>query len=410
MGKKNHEQPASSEEKKVTPPPAAGTFTLSQVPVVGEEPVVAKYEVAPEPIAPPAVSPPAYEDLGELPASYHEETLFLTARDPRWLFAYWDFDWTKVPAQGFRYGAPIFYLRIAQATGAVETTVEVQPQARNWYVPVSAPGAAYFAELGYYNNDGTFVTCLRSGITTTPPESLAEDHAPAQFATVPATLSFESLLELVKTQIQDGESLLGAVARLTGTEAITFRGGQAPTWTDEQRALLAALLGGALIDRMGLGSAELDELLRKTLHERLHSESASGFGAVWQRALGLGGESSLFSGFGFGASWSAQPFSLKVERGFFMHVNAEVIFYGGTHPDASVTIDGKAITLNPDGTFRYHFRLPDGDWRIPIVARSPDKAETRSATLTFQRTTTKAGEVTDTPQPTELPPEPMGRV
>src|SRR5208337_4717529 len=46
-------------------------------------------------------------------------------------------------------------------------------------------------------------------------------------------------------------------------------------------------------------------------------------------------ESSLFSG--IGASWSGQPFS-QPERNFFMHVNAEVIFYGGTDPQAKVTI------------------------------------------------------------------------
>ena len=72
-------------------------------------------------------------------------------------------------------------------------------------------------------------------------------------------------------------------------------------------------------------------------------------------------------------------------------------------------IDGQEIKLQPDGTFRYHFRLPDGDWGIPIVARSPDGVEQRSATLTFVRGTSRAGEVANTAQPPELPAEPMGR-
>ena len=72
---------------------------------------------------------------------------------------------------------------------------------------------------------------------------------------------------------------------------------------------------------------------------------------------------------------------MKRERGFYMHVNAEIIFYGGTDPDATVWVDGKEIKLSPDGTFRYHFTLPDGDFAIPIVARSPDDVEQRSATL-----------------------------
>jgi hypothetical protein len=221
-------------------------------------------------------------------------------------------------------------------------------------------------------------------------------------------MSFEDLLGLVKSQMTEGESLLEAVARITGAGAVAFRAGAAPTWTDEQRRILAALLGDS---RISLGSAEIDELLRKAITERLHSESASALGAVWQRAMYVPpGESSLFSGItSWGASWSAQPFSLRAERGFFMHVNAEIIFYGGTHPDATVWIDGKRIKLNPDGTFGYHFRLPDGDWRIPIVAESPDKVERRTATLTFHRGTMKTGQVTDTPQPAGLPAQPMGR-
>jgi hypothetical protein len=116
-------------------------------------------------------------------------------------------------------------------------------------------------------------------------------------------------------------------------------------------------------------------------------------------------ESSLFSG--FGASWSAQPFG-GIERGFFMHVNAEVIFYGGTHPQARVTIAGNPVQLQPDGTFSYHFKFPDNDYEIPIIATSPDGVETRSATLFFRRETTREGDVGATAQPAHLN-EPMGR-
>lgn len=99
------------------------------------------------------------------------------------------------------------------------------------------------------------------------------------------------------------------------------------------------------------------------------------------------GGSENLSSFGFG------------QRDFFMHVNAEVIFYGGTDPRAKVTIDGKPITLNPDGTFRHHFIFPDGAYEIPIVATSPDGVESRTAILRFDRNTQKHGKVDDTAQP-----------
>jgi hypothetical protein len=106
-------------------------------------------------------------------------------------------------------------------------------------------------------------------------------------------------------------------------------------------------------------------------------------------------------------SWSSASewvSSFGAPRSFFMHVNAEVIFYGGTDPRAKVTIDGKPITLNPDGTFRYHFIFPDGVYEIPIVAVSPDGVESRSAILRFERGTQKRGKVDDTSQPSFPPP------
>ena len=51
-----------------------------------------------QPFTPSAPEPelPAYEYLGELPESYGTRRLFLAARDPRWLYAYWDFSWQQL--------------------------------------------------------------------------------------------------------------------------------------------------------------------------------------------------------------------------------------------------------------------------------------------------------------------------
>jgi hypothetical protein len=91
-----------------------------------------------------------------------------------------------------------------------------------------------------------------------------------------------------------------------------------------------------------------------------------------------------------------------------MNINAEVIFYGGTHPKAKLWVDGKPVELNPDGTFRYHFKFPDGNYSIPIVAESPDGVERRSATLQLERGTVRYGRVEATAQPAHLG-EPFGR-
>ncbi len=409
MGNDTGNQPASSNANSDKGKKAAA-FSISQEPLVGGDPgqEVHKYEASPREESPAGHgSTPAYEDLGILPASYHEDTLFLVARDPRWLFSYWDFNWTQFPAPLHRYNVAQFFLQIRTVRGGQETLVEIKPEARNWYVPVSEPDADYVAEIGMFEKGGAWRSIARSSVAHTPPDALAAEEE-AQFATVPAHLAFERLLELVTHNMLEGESLLQAVARITG-EGRQIALGQAPTWTDDQRALLAALLGSSLIDRIGLGSAEIDQLIRKQLIEKLQSESSSELADKLYEKLAPG-ESSLFSGALFsgitswGSSWSAQPFSVRRERGFYMHVNAEIIFYGGTHPDATLWIEGKPIKLNPDGTFRYHFTLPDGDFVIPIVAESPDKLEQRSATLAFTRGTSRTGEVTDTAQPAQIAP------
>lgn len=395
MGNNNLDETSASTPEPEKKPAA---FTLMPEPVVhGEpEPHVHKYEATrePEPAAPVAL--PAFENLGELPATYHERVLFLTARDPRWLFCYWDFDWSVYLPSTFRGGVRQFFLSIMTGDGIEETLVEIKPEARNWYVPVTKPGTSFFGEIGFFEPNGAWHCIVRSGPATTPADAVAPVDE-AEFATVPAHLTFERLLEMVKDHMAEGESLISALSRIAGEGRLQFRAGQAPTWTDEQKRLLAALLGDSLIDTLAMGSEEIDQLLRKQLTEKLHSEVSS-FSLV--ESLFAPAESSLFSG--IGASWSAQPFSAA--RGFFMHVNAEIIFYGGTDPNATVWIDGKEIKLSPDGTFRYHFKLPDGDFAIPIVAQSPDKVEQRSATLSFVRGTAKVGQVDDTAQPPHLDP------
>ena len=72
-----------------------------------------------------------------------------------------------------------------------------------------------------------------------------------------------------------------------------------------------------------------------------------------------------------------------------------------------MTIDGKPVALRPDGTFRYHFVFPDGEFEIPIVATSPDGVETRRGVLRFERATARQGDIGATAQPPLSAP--MGR-
>jgi hypothetical protein len=351
------------------------------------------------------------------------------------------------------------FLKVAAADGGDESLIEINPEARNWYVPVSKSGAVYTAEIGYFTRQrGNWKAVVTADKAATPAEQVSEETE-AAFATVPMHLTFQHMLGMVHDAMGEGETLVGALSRLQ-EEGRKLISGRLPAWTEEQRRILALLLGRELFSRSGMSSAEFAEMIRKHIAENLSSESASALlakGEFWGPGVsslfsGMGASgsevSSLFSALGAssselmslfgafgassselmsmfgpfgafgsevtslsvapGASWSAQPFGAPGERGFFMHVNAEVIFYGGTHPDARVWIDGKEVKLQPDGSFRYHFKFPDGEHEIPIVAQSPDGRELRSATLAFKRGTTRKGDVGHTAQPAHLR-RPMGR-
>ncbi|UCD58987.1 MAG: DUF4912 domain-containing protein [Candidatus Hydrogenedentota bacterium] len=126
---------------------------------------------------------------------------------------------------------------------------------------------------------------------------------------------------------------------------------------EEEFERIYALSGGFQI---GEGSLELREMMEKQLQMQLASE-----------AIG-----SLFS--------MAVPHK---ERGFWFVVNTELIVYGATQPGATVTIQGKPVTLRPDGTFSTRFALPDGKQVIPVTAESRDGRERRTITPTITRTT-----------------------
>jgi hypothetical protein len=73
--------------------------------------------------------------------------------------------------------------------------------------------------------------------------------------------------------------------------------------------------------------------------------------------------------------------------GFHFEINAELIVYGATEPNAKVTLQGEPVQLRSDGTFTVRFSLPDSRQIIPAVAASPDGVEERTIVLAVERNT-----------------------
>lgn len=335
----------------------------------------------------PAHPVPAYEYLGELPDTYATRRLYLIARDPHWLFAYWDFAAHQIhEAEGASHDGKVF-LQLYRMDGTRIQQIQIGPWARDWYLHVGEPNSRFYAEIGFYRHDGGFEILSRSGETVTPREDLSPDTR-ARFVTIPFNFKFSELLELIRTHRKDGEDLAETLARLQEEGfALPFGYGTGKGGIPTDGKEFLEYLNGETVRHLRIGSLDFTEVLRNRLESLLSS-------GQW-----AGAPSSLSSP--FGASFG-RP------REFFMHVNAELIIYGGTDPNARVRVDGQEITLKPDGTFSYHFNFKDGKYHIPIEAVSPDGVERRSALLSFLRMTETAGGVTDTPQAPR--PAPMGEI
>lgn len=111
----------------------------------------------------------------------------------------------------------------------------------------------------------------------------------------------------------------------------------------------------------GASSLELRELFEERLRRPLSSPAISSFGS--------------------GALMQGR------QRSFWFQLDAELIVYGATEPNARVTLQGEPVALRPDGTFTMRFSLPDSRQIIPAVATSADGVEERTIVLAVERNT-----------------------
>lgn len=361
------------------------------------------------PPAPPASGPgekyalgptPPAQDFGgeavELPEAYGTKKLFLTTRDPHWLYASWDLTREQLSRYNRQSTDGHLVLRVffAPPDGGLAVEVHVHPESRHWFVHVDRAATKYTSELGYYNKSRKWVGIAKSGATLTPAETIS-DEAGVEFVTIPAEVSFEELLVLVQEAVITSQPLARAVEELRreGHPDLPAVGSALITaWTPAQEQALAEVISMDQVRRVWIGSMEITELLRRQFERDLSSQSAAQLGRPTSPGGAVTSVSSPFGG--------ERPRG----KGFWFNVNAELIIYGATEPDATVTIGGRKITLRHDGSFSYRFALPDGKYDLPVVAVSADETDGRAAELKFTRTTEIRGDVGAHPQDPELKP------
>jgi hypothetical protein len=109
----------------------------------------------------------------------------------------------------------------------------------------------------------------------------------------------------------------------------------------------------------------------------------SGAGLYTTSGMGMSGVGIYsMSGVGFSASMPAER-----PQQFWLTANAELIIHGSTVPNSTVTIAGRSVQVNPDGTFQIQLSFQDGLIDLPILAVDPSGSQSRAVHMTFNRNT-----------------------
>jgi hypothetical protein len=311
------------------------------------------------------------EGLPDLPDGYGESCIVLLPRDPQWAYAYWD-----VPnehRQAVRQqGGQRLALRIydvtdmdinAQNPHSVQQ-YECDELARDWYVPIPVSDRDYLVEIGYVTGDGSWMMLARSATIRVPPVYPSE-WADDQFIRLDWDVDLRG-----KTVFQ-----LNPPTQTGGREVNPLYG----QLFDLAQSAEAQRIAGSIFGSM--------QHVPGSVFGSMHMASGQAISSyVFPSGVGMWALPTVsglnMSGVGFSAS--APPIR---PRQFWLVADAELIVYGATEADATVTIAGQPIQLNPDGTFRFQLHFTDGEYSYPIMAVAADGEQNRSIHMEFKRKT-----------------------
>jgi hypothetical protein len=321
------------------------------------------------------------EGLADLPAGYGESRIVLMPRDPQWAYTYWDIA-NEHKEELRRQGGQQLALRIYDVT---EINIEYQSPhsiqeypcdelAREWYLPIPVSDRDYIVDIGYRCADGRWLVLARSAPVRVPPvypSDWIEDHF--------VTVNFEEeLRDQTVFELVPPAKRMAAAAGTYGTYGNAIYDeifGMAQT-AEAQR--VAGSLFGSM--QQVPGSMQAVSLAEQAISSYVFPSGVGMWAVPTVSGLTMSGVG--MSGVGFSAS--AVPLR---PRQFWLIADAELIVYGATEPDATVTIGGRPIKLNPDGTFRFQMSFQDGLIDYPIMAVAADGEQTRSIHMKFTRET-----------------------
>ena len=262
-----------------------------------------------------------------LPQEYGVTMAALMPRDPNWMFAYWEITPNSKARLARERGHDIF--EKGRQVMRVYNMVRVDGHARHFDIPVMLDANNWYVHV----QDGGGSYCCELGLV-----------------------------------LPDGD-FIGIVK----SNPVTLPPGRVSDVMDEKWMAVSEdfdkLLQLSGVEYIGKGSGEV----AKSLAQR------------WEMLRAV---------FSRGASWGVSSLAAQAprpeEKKFWLVADCELILYGATEPDAFVTVAGRKVNLNPDGTFSMRFALPDGNVDLPIAAMSRDETDSRHVRINVTRSTEDA--------------------
>ena len=310
------------------------------------------------------------ENLGDLPGGYGDSRIVIMPRDPQWAYAYWDIP-NEHKEDLRRQGGQQIALRLYDVTDvdiSYQNSHSIQEYAcdelaREWYLPIPVSDRDYIVDIGYRTIDGGWLVLARSAAVRVPPV-YPSDWIEDKFVTVPweQDLRGKVVAELVPP------------SQKTAPEPSPIY----DSIFDMAKSMEAQRVAGSIFGSM-------QQVPQQALSSYVFPSGVGMWAIPTASGIGMG-----MSGVGMltmsGAGFSGSVAPIR-PRKFWLIADAELIVYGATEPDATVTIGGRPIQLSPDGTFRFQMSFQDGLIDYPIMAVAADGEQTRSIHMKFERET-----------------------
>lgn len=345
-----------------------------------------------------------------LPSHYGATKLILMAKDPLWIYAYWEIAQDSIARlrnvisqeeiERSRTILRMYDVSLVDFNGSNANRsfdIEVGRDANNWYINLWNDSVSYVGEIGFRSEDGRFFPVTRSNCITTPRLTYSprteqiwmkvEESAPVsayvvsgfklpkpsrdvppQAAPEHYSRRRKKIIYISEDEIRGYYDKLSPLLREViapririinkplgyGKKTEFYLEGE----TKEERTEILSRLPKEYFIRRMILSSSLDVIVLG--------------GGSEERMRGPGGSSDFVR-------------ERIRQRGFFFEIGTELIVYGRTEPDAEVYLGNKKVDLRKDGTFTLRFALPDGKIPLEFTAISNDKEATRKINTYVER-------------------------